>query len=214
MKKQSKMKKIINAIKNVICWALLIFLVITIIVFLMAKISGDEASFFGYSIYRISSGSMEPELEVGDVILDKKVENPLSIEVGDVITFEGSGRYDGMRITHEVIKAPYTNDEGRVVLQTQGLANDEPDPEISADSVIAVMVCKVPFLDAFYNLFFSPLGLVIFILLVLLIFLEDIINFIRAVSGNEKTAKDGEDINEIIERLQSENKNSKDKKQR
>ena len=199
MKKQSKLLKTFNLIKDIICWALLAFLVIMIIIFLMAKISGDDASVFGYSIYRVQTGSMEPEIEIGDVILDKAVDDPFELKIGDVVTYAGSGQLTGKNVTHEVIKAPYTNEEGIVMLQTKGIANDLPDAEIPAGRVKAVMICKIPILDVFYNVFFSPWGLIIFVLLIVFIFFGDIVNFVRAAGGLEKSAKDGEDINESLQ---------------
>ena len=74
------------------------------------------------------------------------------------------------------------------------------------------MVCKIPHLDALYNLFLSPWGLVIFIALIVLIFFDELVAFVRALTGNTKSAKDTTDINEIIDRLTAENKENKDNK--
>ena len=77
---------------------------------------------------------------------------------------------------------------------------------------MSVMVCKIPQLDALYNLFLSPCGLVIFIALIILIFFDELVAFIRALTGNTKSAKDADDINEIIERLSAESQNENDDK--
>ena len=65
------------------------------------------------------------------------------------------------------------------------------------------MVCKLGFIDTLYNIFLSPWGLLIFIAVLLLIFVDEIVVIIRILTGHDKTAKDG-DINEIIDRLQRE----------
>lgn len=205
--KREKVFKILNIIKNVICWTLIICLVSVVLVFLVSRVNGSVPSVFGYSIYRVSSGSMEPELMVGDVILDKEVTDPQELKVGDIVTYKGSGSLSGMLITHKIIKAPYTNENGVVMLQTKGIANEVPDKEISADSVKAVMVCEIPVLDVVYNVFLSPWGLLIFIVLLVLIFIDEIITIVRILTNNDKTEKDAEDINEIIDRLQSEKYN-------
>ncbi len=199
------------AIKNIICWTLIVCLAFLIVMMIYSRIKGEVPSVFGYSILRVSTGSMEPELMVGDVILDKDVDDVQSIKVDDVITYRGSGELSGMLITHKVVKAPYLAEDGTYYLQTKGIANEIADKEISADKVVSVMVCKIPQLDALYNFFLSPWGLVVFIVLIVLIFFDELVAFVRALTGNTKSAKDATDINEIIERLSAENKNKDDK---
>ena len=209
--KRNKAVRILLAIKNIICWMLIVCLAFLIVMMIYSRIKGEVPSVFGYSILRVSTGSMEPELMVGDVILDKDIDDVQSIKVDDVITYRGSGELSGMLITHKVIKAPYLAEDGTYYLQTKGIANEIADKEISADKVVSVMVCKIPQLDALYNFFLSPWGLVVFIVLIVLIFFDELVAFVRALTGNTKSAKDATDINEIIERLSAENKNKDDK---
>ncbi len=200
--KNLKVFRIARLIKNIICWVLIIVLAFTLIVFLTTRIQGNTPSVFGYSIYRISSGSMEPELMVGDIILDKVVDDETEIAVGDVITFEGGSQFDGKLVTHKVIKAPYTDENGNTMLQTHGIANELDDTPISIDQVRAKMICKIPYIDTLYNLFLSPCGLLIMILLIILVFIDEIINIVKILSGRNETRL--EDIGEIIDRIQSE----------
>ena len=209
--KRNKAVRILLAIKNIICWTLIVCLAFLIVMMIYSHIKGEVPSVFGYSILRVSTGSMEPELMVGDVILDKDVDDVQSIKVDDVITYRGSGELSGMLITHKVVKAPYLAEDGTYYLQTKGIANEIADKEISTDKVVSVMVCKIPQLDALYNFFLSPWGLVVFIVLIVLIFFDELVAFVRALTGNTKSAKDATDINEIIERLSAENKNKDDK---
>ena len=210
--KKNKAVRVLLAIKNIICWVLIVCLALLLVMMLYTRIKGEVPSVFGYSILRVSSGSMEPELMVGDVILDKNIDDVQSIRIDDIVTYKGSGETDGLLITHKVIKAPYKADDGTYYLQTKGIANEIPDNEISVDRVVSVMVCKIPQLDALYNLFLSPCGLVIFIALIILIFFDELVAFIRALTGNTKSAKDADDINEIIERLSAESQNENDDK--
>ena len=155
------------------------------------------------SVLRVSTGSMQPELMIGDVILGKSVDNPTALKVGDIITYRGSGQTEGLLVTHKVVVAPYKTADGTYKLQTKGIANDASDPEISTDDVLYIMVCKLGFIDTLYNLFLSPWGLLIFIAVLLLIFIDELIVIIRILTGHDKSLKDG-DINEIIDRLQKE----------
>lgn len=200
--KKNKVFRTINLIKNIICWILIVVLVFTLVVFFTARINGSTPSVFGYSIYRVSSGSMEPELKVGDIILDKVVENPEDLKVGDVITFK-SDDYGDLLVTHKVIKAPY-EDNGKLMLQTKGVANELEDKPISTDKVKGIMICKVDYLDTVYNVFLSPWGLLILIALIVIIFFDEIITIVKILTNNDRSVKDADDINEIIDRLQAE----------
>lgn len=200
--KKNKVFRIINLIKNIICWTLIVVLVFTLVLFFTSRINGSTPSVFGYSIFRVSSGSMEPELMVGDIILDKEVDNPEDLKIGDVITFK-SNEYDDMLVTHQIIKAPY-EENGKLMLQTKGVANDLADKPISADNVKGIMICKVDYLDTVYNIFLSPWGLLILIALIVIIFFDEIITIVKILTNNDKSVKEADDINEIIDRLQAE----------
>lgn len=200
--KKNKVFRIIKLIKNIICWTLIAVLVFTLVVFFMSRINGSTPSVFGYSIFRVSSGSMEPELMVGDIILDKTVDNPEDLKVGDVITFKNND-YGDMLVTHKIIKAPY-EENGKLMLQTKGIANEVEDKPICVDNVKGIMICKVDYLDTVYNVFLSPWGLLILIALIVIIFFDEIITIVKILTNNDKSVKDADDINEIIDRLQAE----------
>lgn len=200
--KKNKVFRIIKLIKNIICWTLIAVLVFTLVVFFMSRINGSTPSVFGYSIFRVSSGSMEPELMVGDIILDKTVDNPEDLKVGDVITFKSSD-YGDLLVTHKVIKAPY-EENGKLMLQTKGIANEVEDKPISVDNVKGIMICRVDYLDTVYNVFLSPWGLLILIALIVIIFFDEIITIVKILTNNDKSVKDADNINEIIDRLQAE----------
>lgn len=200
--KKIKVFRIIKLIKNIICWTLIAVLVFTLVVFFMSRINGSTPSVFGYSIFRVSSGSMEPELMVGDIILDKTVDNPEDLKVGDVITFKSSD-YGDLLVTHKVIKAPY-EENGKLMLQTKGIANEVEDKPISVDNVKGIMICKVDYLDTVYNVFLSPWGLLILIALIVIIFFDEIITIVKILTNNDKSVKDADNINEIIDRLHAE----------
>lgn len=194
--------RVIKGIVNVLCWILVVFIVLTVALSLISRLNGSTPSVFGYSIYRVSSGSMEPELKVGDIILDKVVENPKDLKVGDVITFK-SDDYGDLLVTHKVIKAPY-EENGKLMLQTRGVANELEDKPISTDKVKGIMICKVDYLDTVYNVFLSPWGLLILIALIVIIFFDEIITIVKILTNNDKSVKEADDINEIIDRLQAE----------
>ena len=84
---------------------------------------------FGWRPYIIESGSMEPRIKVGDVVLASPEQDPQKL-LGRVTTFDDPDR-EGKVKTHRVIKI---NDDG--TLQTKGDANQTPDSvAVSLDQV-------------------------------------------------------------------------------
>lgn len=211
------MKKAFNIVKTVfdiLCWVLIGVLVVSIVFSVIAHSIGTLPSAFGYTICRVSSGSMEPELQVGDVIVGKLVSEPEKLKVGDIVTFKGAGSLEGMFITHQIIVEPHEED-GILMLQTKGTANEIPDSPIEVDRVVSVMLCEVEFLNAFYNFFLSPWGLLTIIFLIILVFIDEIISLVRNLSGNNKTYQKV-DIDDIISKVKNDseseiNNNEEDK---
>lgn len=180
------MKKILKKITTILGTVLLIFLIAVVIVMFDARMSGESPNVFGFHIFRVSSGSMEPELMIGDVILVKDVD-PSKIEKGDTVTYMGDeGDFDDKFITHKVIENPeYIN--GEYIFTTQGVSEYslEPDPKWDERQLIGVVVCKVPFLNALYSFFLKPYGLMTFILLIVVLFGYEIISLIISYKKSE-----------------------------
>lgn len=80
---------------------------------------------FGWETHPVLSGSMEPALKVGGLIVTKpeKIEN---IAVGNIITFQIGA---GSKVTHRVADIN-PDKEGKIWFQTKGDANEEPDQNL------------------------------------------------------------------------------------
>lgn len=116
-------------------------------------------------------------------------------------------------VTHRVFRAPYT-ENGTLMLQTKGDANDIADSPITADTVQSKFVTKITFLAGLYSFFLSPWGLLTFIGVLLIIFFDELLNIVRITTGNYKDEDDDESISDIIERIQKEDAEKKSKKDR
>ena len=135
LSRKGKTFGVLRVIKNIVCWSLIIVLAFLVITFLLNRVSGITPSLFGYTIQRVSSGSMQPELMVGDVILSKNVGDVMTLEVDDIITFKGGSQFgNDVNVTHRVVVAPQEEND-TIMLQTKGDANDVADNPISADRV-------------------------------------------------------------------------------
>ena len=77
---------------------------------------------FGFGLYAVRSASMSPAIQVGDLIVEERVD-PAVIREGDVITLD-TGR--GATVTHRV-QSVTPNDSGPY-FGTKGDANALPDP--------------------------------------------------------------------------------------
>lgn len=190
----------------------IIILSFAVITFLLTRFAGGTPSLFGYTLQRVSSGSMVPELEVGDVILSRNVGESDELKVDDIITFDGSDQFGEKNVTHRIIVAPYEAN-GVVMLQTKGDANYIADNPIAFSRVQSLMLKKLDFLRTIYDLFLSPWGLIIFIALLLLVFFDELMNIIKIATGNYRD-EDEESISEIIERIQREDMEKAEEKKR
>lgn len=76
-----------------------------------------------YQTFFVRSGSMEPTIEVGELIFLTKVD-AADLDEGDIITFERPDRA-GVMITHRIVAIEQT--ESGKVFQTKGDANGSPD---------------------------------------------------------------------------------------
>ena len=163
--------------------------------FTVTRIQGKTPELFGHQIFRISSSSMEPKLKVGDIILSKRVKDITQLKVDDVITYNGEvGSYAGKTITHAVAVEPYKFGDF-YYLQTYGIANGYNDPEICETQVVGIMIREMPFLAALYNFFTTPLGLVVILGFLTLLFVNESITLFglfkkkKQIVAEDKKAK-------------------------
>jgi signal peptidase len=100
------------------------------------------AAQYGWEFDAVLSGSMEPDLSVGGLIVVRPVD-PLQLEVGDVISFKLPGI--DTPICHRII-AIEENGADRV-FQTKGDANEEPDLNpVPASAVTGKQVFYLPYM--------------------------------------------------------------------
>lgn len=92
----------------------------------------DLATINGYGLLEVVSGSMEPTIHVGDIIIINT--NDQEYKKDDIITF-----YDvnGSFVTHRLVEI---NDK---VMVTKGDANDSRDEEMNVDNIVGKMVFRL-----------------------------------------------------------------------
>ena len=92
-------------------------------------LSNGYISIGGFSMFRVATGSMEPEIPVGTLLISQKTDIE-DIEVDDVVNFRSRDNgMLGMIITHRVIKV-YEDNDGSIYLETKGDANKYADAKL------------------------------------------------------------------------------------
>ena len=126
-------KRVISGIINFISIAIIIVAIYVLFVAINTK-SGDAPQIFGYSAFRVMTGSMEPELPVDSFIVVKTVD-PKELQVGDVISFYSKDeQISGMVNTHRIVEIG-ENESGRY-FSTKGDANHVVDEQPVLESEI------------------------------------------------------------------------------
>jgi signal peptidase len=92
---------------------------------------------FTYYPSIIVTGSMTPTIDVGDMVIAKKVD-ARAVRVGDIVQY----RRDKMVINHRVIDIQNT-DNGEV-FTTKGDANPSADPPVTSKQIIGKDVLTIP----------------------------------------------------------------------
>ena len=194
-------EKIFNFLQN-----LLFILSILICSFILAqKLIFKENGVFGYRTYVIITSSMKPYLEIGDVIVIKKV--PFnSIKEGDIVTYLGKeSDFKGKIVTH-LVKSVIKDEEGKYIFYTKGNLTNMVDPAVYEEQIYGKLVYRMYLISLISKLIRSKFGFVI------LIFIPLVIILVRQLYSIKKEVKNGKNETEeekLIREYKEKNKKSK-----
>ena len=120
----------------------------------------------GYRCYMVLSGSMEPKIKTGSIILIRPVDANY-IKVEDIISFKSA--INNQTTTHRVIDIE-RNPE--LLFTTKGDANEVEDPiKVKGSQIIGKVVLTVPYLGYLAGLLQTRYGFLLIIAIPLLIIL-------------------------------------------
>ena len=157
------MTKLIPKILKVLSGCIFALIICFSLFVVSLRFLGETPDIFGYSFYYVLTESMEPEIMAGELILCESVE-PEELQVGDIITYSGeSGSLQGKIITHKIV------DIKDGVFTTQGVANDIPDPPVSASQILSKYVVTIPFAGILFSLINSKFGFIFIVVIPLII---------------------------------------------
>lgn len=169
MKEQTRAKplsdRIMKVIVIVLCIILIPMLVINLTLIVKSFVNPDEVpSCLGYKPFIVLSGSMEPEFYSGDLILVHEVAK--DFKEGDIIAF----RQGNSVITHRIQKVDNRDGEKRYI--TKGDNNNTEDKfTVSDDKIEGIYILKVSGLGNFAFFMQTPIGMMVFIALPLILFI-------------------------------------------
>lgn len=159
-------------LRKVLVCAISLFLVSIIVVNFTLVIKSETnkneiPDFAGYTPFVIATGSMEPQIKVNDIIITKKIKNENSLKVGDIISYRS--KTDDIVITHRIYEIK--NEDGKKYYIMKGDNNNQVDgEEVEFSNIVGKYRFMIPGVGFLVTYLKSPLGMVMVIGVILLIY--------------------------------------------
>lgn len=172
-------KKLLKFSGNII-FLLSILLIITLLFSLLQTNKNSEKlpSLFGFNVLTVLSGSMEPLLERGDLVIIKPV-NFDKLEKSEIVTYRNNAN---TLVTHRIVEI--LREDGKVLLQTKGDANNIVDEElVTSEQLVGSMKFSIPKAGLLLSFIKTPMGLMI---LVAVPFIYIILGLLSRIIGSQK----------------------------
>lgn len=145
-------KRLLAIVITIILTLILIFNVYNMIC--VRVLGKDLATINGYGVLEVVSGSMEPTIHVGDMIIIDTKDKEYNEQ--EIVTF-----YDkqGSFVTHRIISL-----DGDVMI-TKGDNNDSEDGEVQTSKIVGTYVTKLNGVGKILSAFKSPLTMVMILII-------------------------------------------------
>lgn len=208
--KNSIWGKILKVLFNILKWSLEIIIITIAIIILTQRLTNSEKSFFGFRIFDVASGSMEPDYAVGDILIVRE-KDPSKITVGENIVYLGTkSDYKGRIITHRVIKIE-RDEKGDYLFHTKGIANTVEDPIVHEDQLYGIVVQNNIVLAKLCKILTNRYGLYFFVIIPIILYA--FIEFVK-IQGKKIEEEREEEAREREERKKEEEEREKVIKQK
>lgn len=161
-----KRKEINNRIKKIIFIFLVIMLYNIVLLYMSYIDKFDTPQFYIYKAYIISTESMQPTLNKGDVIIIKKAKKE-DLKENDIITYKDKGEI----ITHRIVEIK-PNGNKYITKGDNNIAKDEQS--LSFEDIEGKLVLKIPHLGNMVAELKNGIVIILTILIFLIIHLNRI----------------------------------------
>ena len=129
----------------------------------------NNISILGFRQYVVATGSMEPEYNIGDLIVIRETTKE-EIKIGDVINYISETGID--TITHRVVDI--IQEDGQTYYKTKGDNNNSVDPElVNYSQVKGILVFKISKLGTVITKMFTGTGITILFAVIILSYIRD-----------------------------------------
>ena len=160
--KQQKKRKIIRM--AILPFIIIIIALLCNLLFQLLVQKNDKLEFLGYKISIAMSGNMQPDINIGDIVIEKKVAQN-EIKVGDIISYNIANT--NTKITHKVTQV--INEDEEKVFKTKGNNYNFEDPEVVHYDMIEGKLCnRIKGFGVIIPYIFSKTGLAIVALIVII----------------------------------------------
>lgn len=134
----------------------------------------------GIRFYSVLTGSMEPALPRGSLVLAKEPNEGFNPKSGDILTFQQPGSPDRL-ITHRLIGTAQVGPA--TFYKTKGDANNSPDPwQVSYGQIKAKEIFSIPILGNLVTLLNTKTGIALFVLVpVAILAFQDVYQINKAI---------------------------------
>lgn len=184
MKEKSTLpEKILAAVGVILCVVFIPILLVNVTLIVKSYVNPNQVpDFMGYKPFIVLSGSMEPEIMTGDMVLVKNTDAG-NLQEGDVIAFKSGEAV----VTHRIMEVKTEN--GEVSYVTQGDANDSPDQtSVKPADVEGIYKNRIPGAGNVAMFMQTTTGMILFVVCPLLLFiLWDVIR--RRLQGRKELSR-------------------------
>jgi len=151
-------KKLLSVLGIVACVLLVPVLIMNLTIVIKSYVNPDQVpDFFGIKPFMVATGSMEPAIYGGDLVVAKTVD-PADLKVRDIISFKEGESV----ITHRIIEM--TEKNGEPVFITQGDANNTEDGNpVTYAQVEGIVLFKIRGLGNLSMFMQTQVGMIVFI---------------------------------------------------
>lgn len=179
--KQTKLiYKVASAVLNVLLFVSIIVLVILMYNYVQTKIlKKDYSNVFGYTAFKVVSGSMANTINIGDIVIVKIKNEQEQFAENEIIAF----KQDDYIITHRIISIKQDT------IITKGDANNAEDKTINEEQIIGKVTKVITNFETWKKVFASP-EVFISIIVTMIFF-----TLAFAVEDNSKDSKDDNNEN-------------------
>lgn len=188
-----KKNKLLRFMSNIIFYIVLVMLLSISFVMIKSVKDDEQPTIMGQKFFTVLTGSMEPTINIGDLIVVKEVSED-DIKVGDIITF--SSIDENSIVTHRV--KDIINEDGKVRYITQGDANNVEDQNpVDSSNVIGKVGRWIPKVGASASWMKSNLKLIIvlvFVITFMVVIWSRVINKFKSYNEEETNNKEKLDL--------------------